>query len=266
MTWSDWPILASAAFLVGLSKTSISNLGTICVAMFAVVLPARESTAAILLLLVVGDIVAVSLYRRSADWSQLKRLLPAVLPGIVLGWWFLQLVSDKVLLISIGTLIVLALAIQVALRVRTRTPSADDDAASAEPREDAASAAPKNANMIPAIAAGVAAGFTTMVANAAGPVMSLYLLAIRADKARFVATSAWFFMLVNICKVPFSASLGLYHADTLRLLAVLIPVVLIGCWFGRRWLKSLDQSRFEILTTLASLLAGVILLSKGTMA
>ena len=52
------------------------------------------------------------------------------------------------------------------------------------------------------------AGSTTMIANAAGPVMTIYLLACRLPKFEFVGTAAWFFFAINLLKVPFSASLG----------------------------------------------------------
>src|SRR4029078_10404491 len=49
---------------------------------------------------------------------------------------------------------------------------------------------------------GIAAGFTTMTANAAGPIMVVYFLAIGMPKLEFIGTGAWFFMLVNAFKVP----------------------------------------------------------------
>ncbi len=273
-----WLLMAAAALVVGISKTSISGLGSLVTAAFALVLPAKESTAAVLLLLICGDIVAVVLYHHQADWSQLKRLLPAVIPGIVAGAVFLRFVSDQVLLVSVAACLILAVGLQIGLRVHDRrlapraaesNPDQPDARRSplttaGEPVERAAgSKRSAGGSYLPAIVAGIAAGFTTMVANAAGAVMSLYLLAIRADKARFVATGAWFFFLVNLAKVPFSAGLGLIHPQTLLLLATLVPVVLIGTWLGRRFLASLKQHSFEWLTIAASGLSAVVLLLKG---
>jgi uncharacterized membrane protein YfcA len=282
MTPIDWLTLALAAIVVGVSKTSIGGLGTVAVALFALVLPAKESTAAVLLLLIVGDIVAVSLYRRQADWDQLRRLLPAVVPGIIVGAIFLGLVSDRVLLVSIGLLVLIAVGLQLTLRwhqtkrvaaVRRPEGPTGQTAASGAPEVAApalaatgGAAAERPAppvNRWAAVAAGLAAGFTTMVANAAGAVMSLYLLAIKADKVRFVATGAWFFLLVNVSKVPFSVGLGLIHLRTLGSLATLIPVVLLGTWLGGRFLRSLSQHSFEGLTILASAASGLVLVIKG---
>jgi uncharacterized membrane protein YfcA len=286
-----WLLLAAAALVVGLSKTSIAGLGSLAVAAFALVLPAKESTAAVLLLLICGDVVALLIYHRQADWTQLKRLLPAVVPGIVIGAIFLRIVSDRVLLVSVAACLFVAVGLQVGLRLRERRSAAvvavgpalplerpaavlpdhaaagREQAVTADPEPVAevppGSSAPGLASYLPAILAGLAAGFTTMVANAAGAVRSLYLLAIKADKARFVATGAWFYFLVNLTKLPFSLGLGLLHWHTVLILAGLVPVVLLGTWLGRRFLRRLTQRSFERLTIAASALSAIVLLLKG---
>ncbi len=74
-------LMALAALIIGYSKTALGGLAVIAVAIFATVLPAKESTAAILAILIVGDVIACWHYRHDADWSLIKRLLPAVVPG-----------------------------------------------------------------------------------------------------------------------------------------------------------------------------------------
>ena len=78
-------LMALAAAIIGYSKTALGGLAVIAVAIFATVLPAKESTAAILAILIVGDVIACWHYRHDADWSLIKRLLPAVVPGLVVG-------------------------------------------------------------------------------------------------------------------------------------------------------------------------------------
>lgn len=57
-------LMAAAAAIIGYSKTALGGLGVVAVAIFATVLPARESTAAILMILIVGDVIACWHYRR----------------------------------------------------------------------------------------------------------------------------------------------------------------------------------------------------------
>ena len=100
-------LLIVAALVVGISKTSVSGFGSFAVAAFALVMPAKESTAAVLLLLIIGDIVAVLRYRKHCNWALLRRLLPSVLPGVALGAWVLSVISDVVLKRGIGVLLVI---------------------------------------------------------------------------------------------------------------------------------------------------------------
>jgi uncharacterized membrane protein YfcA len=110
------------------------------------------------------------------------------------------------------------------------------------------------------MAYGGLAGFTTMVANGGGPPMSLYLLARKYDKLRFLGTTAWFFFAVNLIKVPFSIGNGILRAETALLGAVMAPLVLIGTWIGRATIKRINQATFEKLVTAFVAIAAIYLL------
>ena len=236
-------LMALAALVIGYSKTALGGLAVIAVAIFATLLPARESTAAILAVLIVGDVIACWHYRRDPDWSLIRRLLPAVLPGLVLGTLFLQAVDDTTLRRSIGAVLLVLLALQ--LWVKTR--SGDE---------------PSTVHHHPAAAwsAGTAMGFTTMTANAAGAVMTLYLSAAGIDKRRFVGTNAWFFLIVNLVKVPFSIGLGLLHTDDAVRAVILSPVVLAGGLLGYATVRVISQRAFDVGVLLASALSAAVLL------
>jgi uncharacterized membrane protein YfcA len=94
---------------------------------------------------------------------------------------------------------------------------------------------------------GILVGLTTMLANAAGPVFGLYLLAIGLPKMEFVGTAAWFFLLLNISKIPFSWSLGLIRLDTLALNAALTPLIGLGLWIGTMVVRRIPQKLFDSL-------------------
>ncbi len=241
MTWS-LVLLISAALVVGIAKTSFGGLGAIAVALLAMGMPTKESTAAALLLLIVGDVVAVLRYRRAAKWALLKRLLPSVLPGLVLGALFIHFVDDLVLKRSIGAILVVSVLIHLVLRRRSTGP------------------APEHAPLGLSIAAGTAAGFTTMTANAAGPVMTLYLQLARVDKLAFLGTFAWFFFIINLAKTPFTAALGLFTPEVLRSVLLGIPFVLVGAVVGILVIRKVPQRAFDHLTLAASAVAALALL------
>ncbi len=238
-------IMALAAVVIGISKTSVGGFAALAVAAFALVMPAKESTAAVLLLLIIGDVVAVARYWHNCNWALLRRLFPSVLPGVALGAWFMSLVDDVLLRRSIGVLLTISVLMQLWLRARGRQGGEGHEV--------------KHPNLAASIAAGSAAGFTTMTANAAGPVMTLYLLEARVDKKAFVGTNAWFFLLVNLSKTPFSAALGLFPASTLSLTLWLAPFVLLGTWVGMRIVHRVNQAQFDALALLASVIAAVTL-------
>ncbi|MGE6736992.1 TSUP family transporter, partial [Streptomyces sp. NPDC059900] len=107
---------------------------------------------------------------------------------------------------------------------------------------------------------GVLGGFTTMVANAGGPVMSMYLLSAGFRKLSFLGTSAWFFLIVNTSKVPFSVGLGLIDRHSLLLDAALVLFVVPGALIGKAAVHRINQRLFEQLVIGATILGGLQLL------
>ena len=172
----------------------------------------------------------------------LLRLLPSVAAGILTGVLFVSRVDDTVMRRTIGGVLLGLVAVHLLQRWATRAGE------------------PVRPGRVAAVGFGLLAGFTTMVANAGGPVMSLYLLASGLSVLGFLGTGAWFFALVNLVKLPFSIGLGLVSFGSLTLTAVLVPAVLAGAVVGRALAARLDQRRFEIIVLVATVFAAVNLL------
>ncbi len=230
------------ALLVGLSKTGIAGLGMLFVVMFANVIPAKESSGFVLPLLIFGDVVAVWAYRLHARWAHVWRLMPWTAGGVVIGYVAMGRIDDRQARVLIGAIILVMVSVQVWRRSRAK---ADD-------------VVEQGAWFAPTI--GVLAGFTTLIANAAGPLMAIYLLAMRLPKMEYVGTAAVFFLLLNLFKVPFMVDLGLITTGSFGFNLMLAPVVFIGAMLGRRLLPLINQKLFENLALGMSALAGVRLL------
>ncbi|NBM15514.1 sulfite exporter TauE/SafE family protein [Streptomyces sp. GC420] len=260
--------LAAAALLVGFSKTAVNGANTISLAVFAAVLPARESTGALLPLLLVGDVIAVITYRRHAHWPTLLRMFPAVAVGVGAGTLFVAWAGDTTIRRSIGAILLFMVAVTLwRRRVAARAAARDEDTAQDEDEdenamrgEDAPGAAGTGKARLRAQSYGVAGGFTTMVANAGGPVMSLYLLSAGFRKLGFLGTSAWFFLVVNAFKVPFMVGLDLINADSLKLDAMLALAVVLGALVGRAAVTHINQRLFDRLVIAATVIGGLQLL------
>lgn len=240
-----WAALGVAAVVIGISKTAIPGGSILAIALFAAVLPARTSTAATLLLLMVGDVFALLAYRRHAHWPTLLRLAPAVVAGLLLGFAFLALTGDGVVRRAIG--VILLLMIAVTLWRRWRQARAEQEAAA-------------RGGALLAGVYGTLGGFTTMVANAGGPVMSMYFLATRTPVQVFLGTSAWFFAIINVIKVPFLAGIGLFTGPVLLTDAILAPLVVLGALLGLRVARRLDQRLFDRIVIVLTILGAVYLL------
>ncbi|AZM58721.1 MULTISPECIES: sulfite exporter TauE/SafE family protein [unclassified Streptomyces] len=247
LTGLEFAALAFAALLVGFSKTAVSGANTVSLAVFAAVLPARASTGVLLPILIAGDVLAVLVYRRHAHWPTLWRLFPAVAAGVVAGTAFLMWADDGAVRTSIGAILLLMAAVTV---WRRRRADAGQEPAPVTTR----------AGRLKARSYGVLGGFTTMVANAGGPVMSLYLLSAGFRKLGFLGTSAFFFLIVNTSKLPFSAGLGLIDADSLLLDAALVAFVVPGAFLGRWAVDRINQRLFERLVIAATVVGGLQLL------
>jgi uncharacterized protein len=230
-------LLASAsALLVGLSKTGLPGVSILAIVLMTEAYPknAAYSVGAILPVLLVGDVFAVAWFRRDADWGRLVRLLPWVLAGMIPGVFVLLLVKGNGLRPIIGSLVLGMLAIEICRQWFgwERMPHRWWFAA----------------------ATGLLAGFTTFVANAAMPVMSIYLVSQDFDKRQFIGTAAWFFLILNVSKVPAYGAMHMLTWEMLPTAAALAPLTILGALLGVYVLSRIPQRFFD---ALALALAGI---------
>jgi hypothetical protein len=106
---------------------------------------------------------------------------------------------------------------------------------------------------------GLLAGSTSMLANAAGPIMIIYLVAMRLPKNEFIGTRAWFFWILNLSKMPFSAKLDLMNATSLLTNAALIPCLVIGGFLGIALVNVIPQQIFNRVVKILALAAALYL-------
>ena len=232
---AGWALLVVAAVAVGFAKTGITGVGSVAAALFAIVLPARESTGALLPLLIAGDLVAIALYGRHTSWRLIRRLFPWVAVGIGVGAVFVAGVGDSGMRTAIGLLLLGLVGVQLVTQSgRLRELLGD-------PGEGPVA----TSHRVAAAVVGVVAGFVTMVANASGPVMTVYLLLSGFSMLAFLGTGAWFFFLVNVFKLPFSIGLGLVSTDAVLADVALLPAMALGAVLGALLIRRLEQRTFE---------------------
>ena len=220
----QWLLAIFCAFMIGVAKTGAPGVGTmIAPLMVLTVGDARFATAWTLPVLSTADVFAVAYWRRHAEARQLFSLIPWVLVGIAGAAAALSL-DEGVIRKIIGAIIVGMLAIYLWRRFSPNPQVAGNPAFY-----------------------GICTGFASTLANAAGPVMNIYLLSRKLPKEKFVATGAWFFFVVNLLKAPVYAWHGLYSRESLTFDVLMVPAVLAGALAGRWLIRNIDQSMFEVL-------------------
>lgn len=220
-------IAAFAACLVGLGKTGIPSLSLVFNALMIVALPSKEAIGMVLLLLIVGDVFAVRYYRKHAEWKVLLRLLPTIVVGLLMGTFVLNKIPNEMIKPAIAIVIITMFLLDIALKQKWIRFDSEH---------------PMLARVV-----GSLVGVTTVVGNAAGPVSAMYFMLLKFDKYRFMGTSAWLFLIVNVSKVPLLMSIDVVTSQTFYSLVFLFPFVLIGALLGKRVLTIIPERAFSAL-------------------
>ncbi|MBC7807688.1 MAG: sulfite exporter TauE/SafE family protein [Akkermansiaceae bacterium] len=283
----QWCVAALGAFLVGVSKTGIAGVGIVSVALFPLVWEGKNAVGVALLILICADVVAIAAYPpKNVRWDIWRSVFPWAALGVLFGALAMRYISDpSTIKRIIGGILLLIVTLQLILRAK-RTVQAGSSGRPAVPNsggdggdigarrslverdampplpvlttpELGAGGRPSSSTTI---LAGIVTGIATMVANAAGPVMILYLLPRKLPKVEFIATTAWFFFALNLFKVPFSVGAGMMDAASPMTAALLLPAAVIGGLTGKWLLPRIEQNTFELSALILTALASVRLL------
>jgi len=238
-----------AALVVGMSKTAFPGAGLVATPIIATIVTGRAIPGTTLPLLLAADVFAVTWYSRHARWDLLRPMIISVAVGFAAGATFFALVgtSTRPIEIVIGVSIILMAAIQTWRMYRRYEPV--------------------RPTALDAAVYGSSGGFTTFVANAAGPILNTYLVRLGLGKDELVGTSAWFYFTVNVAKVPVYMALGswssggpFFTGTSLAFDAAVLPAVLIGVFGGRTLLHRLPERAFVIGVLVLSVAGAVKLL------
>ena len=239
---NQWLWLFLCACLIGMAKTGLSGFGNLVVPILAATLGGKASVGILLPILIFADIFAVSYYNRHAQWGHVLKLLPWAIVGIFIGFYFGKKINDEQFKQVIAVLVIVGIVIVIVQDVF------------------------KNKLNVPshwsfAALLGLAGGFATMVGNAAGAIMSLYLLSMRLPKQNFIGTAAWFFFIVNVFKVP----LHVFWWKTITLQTftidlITLPAIILGVFIGIKTVGILSEKVYRIFIIASTIVAAIFLI------
>ncbi|MEM6844371.1 MAG: sulfite exporter TauE/SafE family protein [Bacteroidota bacterium] len=237
----EWLLVALCAMLVGMSKTGVMGAGLVVIPVLANIFGGRLSAGFLLPMLSVADVLAVRYYNRHAQWSYLVKLFPWTLAGIALGVWFGDIISDEQFKAAIGVIIFVCLGLLL--------------------WQDQRKAQMKIPNLwwISAIT-GVMGGFATMIGNAAAPIMAIYLLSMRLPKNDYIGTAAWFFLIINLLKIPLHVFF--WHTitvESIQLNALMVPAIAVGAVAGFRVVRLLPERIYRIFLIISTAISAFFL-------
>lgn len=242
MEVSQIVLVLISALMTGMTKTGINGLGLVSVPLMALAFGAKASTGVLLPMLIIADIYAVSYYHRSANWKLIIKILPPAIIGISIAIIVGELITPatfRILLSIVVIVMVLVMIIRDLMGSRAKIPD----------------------TWLFAGIMGSIGGFATMIGNAAGPVFAVYLLALNLPKKEFIGTGAWFFLIINVFKLPFHLFVWetiSWHSLQFDLLA--IPIILLGGWLGVKLVKLFPEKIYRWFVVVSTTLSAGLLL------
>ena len=242
-TLTDWLLILTSAFIIGMWKAGIKGLDMLTVTFMAIVFGSKSSTGVVLPLLSAADIAAVIYYNRHAQWSHFWKIIPWMAIGVLLGVWVGKDMNEHVFRSVMAGIILVTIIIVLVMEYRKSTNVPTHSAFAAT--------------------TGLAAGFTTMIGNLAGAFSNLYFLAMRVDKNSFIGTAAWIFLIINMFKLPFQVFYWKnITTSTLEVDLYLIPALALGFWAGVVLTGKIRDEQYRKLVIVLTLIGSVMMLLK----
>jgi len=226
ISFYELALLFIATILIGMSKTGVPGAGMISIPLMVIIFGSKASTGILLPILIIADLFAVYHYNRYANWRHLKKLLPVTLLGVILASVVGHVISDALFQTIMTIIIFIALSLMVWQEKNQQT------------------AIPTSPWFI--IFIGITGGFASMMGNIAGPIMALYLLAMRFPKNEFIGTGAWFFLCINIIKLPFHLFVWqTIDINTLGFNLIMVPAIALGAFIGIKSISKIPEKEFR---------------------
>ena len=237
-----WLLFILCGILIGMAKTGLSGAGLMIVPIMANIFGGKLSVGIVLPLLIFADLFAVYYYHRHASWRYILLALPWAIIGIVIATVLGNSFDEAQFKTILAIVILVAIVLMLWQDFKSKSQNIPD-------------------NWWFAGILGLGGGFTTMIGNAAGPIMSLYLLSMHLPKNNYIGTAAWFFLIVNVIKIPFHVFV--WQTITVQTLYIDLfgaPAILAGVILGIKLVKLFPENYYRYFIIGSTVLSAIFLI------
>lgn len=237
-----WFYLAAipAVFFYGMGKGGVGGiLGMLSVPLMAMTLSPIQAAAILLPLLCVMDLMALYYHRKHCDYRELKSIMPFAVIGIIIASYFIGAMREQVVELIIGSLALLFLIQKFLLGQAQQSTN------------------------VKGYMLSMLSGFSSMVAHAGGPPMSIYFLPKNFSKEKLIGTSVVFFALLNFIKLIPYTYMGQFSTKNLLTSCVLIPVAYAGVRTGVWLVNKISQELIYKISYVVLLITGCKMVISG---
>jgi len=237
-------VFYAAVLLSAFAVRSVAGFGAglIAIPMLAFILPVSTAVSVATVLTTLSSAQQVSREWRQIAWRQFSVIFLYSMVGVGLGLYFIKLLNEDILRKCLGVFIILysihAFRAAGAFRLL-----------------------PRRWQGVLGAGVGIVGGlFSALFGAGAGPIYVVYFDILRLEKAVFRATMSAVVLLGGAARVAGYGSYGFYGPSTITLLAVGLPLVIVGSWLGDRLVYRLSARSFSRLIAAVMLLSGITLL------
>ena len=239
-SFTNWILIALAAFIIGLSKAGLKGIDMLNVTLMAIVFGGKASTGIVLPLLCAADIMAVTYYHRHCRWKYFWKLVPCMMLGILIGVFTGRDLNEYYFRKVMAVIIIITVIIIVAMEFRKSVSIPTNKAFAAS--------------------MGLISGFTTMLGNLAGAFSNIYFLALRLPKNDFIGTAAWVFLAMNLFKLPFQVFYwNNITSSSLKTDLVLLPALIAGFWAGLKIVEKIKDDNYRKVVIVLTLIGAIFI-------
>lgn len=239
-------ILFIVALGSGLQRVAGMGLGLIAAPILAIVMGPVQGVMVVNVLAMVNAAMTAYTVREHIDWRRCLCIGSPMVLGAVAGALLIKQVSNALLLIIFGTLILTALFMVSALKGRMP-----------EPRGTG-----------PMLVTGIVGGFTNTLAAVAGPVITVYAQAARWEHRSFSATLQPLFVISGGMSflVKYLMGSGNLGDTSIWVWPVGLLGMFIGIYLGTQFSKIISRDRAHKMALFLASAGGASALIRGVLA